>query len=58
MSKKIFSEKEIKLLSANPYVKAVSSKGITYADEFKRIFITENEKGKHQGKYLRMLDLI
>jgi transposase len=46
MSKKIFTEKEIKLLSDNPYVKSVSSKGITYADEFKRIFIAENEKGK------------
>lgn len=46
MSKKIFTEKEIKLLSRNPYVKSVSSKGITYTDEFKRIFITENENGK------------
>lgn len=46
MSKKIFTQKEIKVLSANPYVKSVSSKGITYADEFKRIFIAENEKGK------------
>lgn len=46
MSKKIFTEKEIKVLSANPYVKSVSSKGITYAEEFKRLFIAENEKGK------------
>lgn len=46
MSKKIFTEKEIKLLSRNPYVKSVSSKGITYSDEFKRIFIAENENGK------------
>jgi transposase len=46
MSKKIFTEKEIKLLSANNYVKSVSSKGITYTDEFKHIFITEREKGK------------
>ncbi|WP_420063837.1 IS3 family transposase [Metabacillus litoralis] len=46
MSKKIFTEKEIKQLSTNKYVKAVSSKGITYTDEFKRYFIDENEKGK------------
>lgn len=46
MSKKLFSEKEIKLLSANNYVKSVSSKGITYTDEFKHIFIAEKEKGK------------
>ena len=46
MSKKIFTEKEIEILSNNPYVKSVSSKGITYTDEFKRYFIAENEKGK------------
>ncbi|MED5019838.1 IS3 family transposase [Paenibacillus chibensis] len=46
MSKKIFTDKEIKLLSNNPYVKSVSSKAITYTDAFKRLFITENNKGK------------
>jgi transposase len=46
MSKKIFTDKEIKSLSKNPYVKSVSSKGITYTDEFKRHFIAENENGK------------
>ena len=46
MSKKLFAEEEIKLLSKNKYVKKVSRKGITYTDEFKRIFITENESGK------------
>ncbi|KYD00148.1 hypothetical protein B4102_1160 [Heyndrickxia sporothermodurans] len=46
MSKKIFSEKEIKLLSANKYVKSVSSKGITYTDEMKHVFIAERKKGK------------
>ncbi|MCM3034310.1 MULTISPECIES: IS3 family transposase [Bacilli] len=45
MSKKIFTEKEIKQLSTNKYVKSVSTKGITYTDEFKHIFITEKEKG-------------
>jgi hypothetical protein len=46
MSKKLFTDKEIKSLSNNPYVKSVSTKGITYTDEFKRIFITESENGK------------
>ena len=46
MSKKIFTEKEIKQLAANKYVKSVSSKGITYTDEFKEIFIEEKERGK------------
>jgi hypothetical protein len=46
MSNRIFTEKEIKLLSANKYVKSVSAKGITYTEVFKRIFIAENEKGK------------
>lgn len=46
MSNKIFTGKEIEELSKNEYVKNISSKGITYTDEFKRIFITENEKGK------------
>ena len=46
MSKKTFTEKEIKSLSKNPYVKAVSPKGITYTDDFKRHFIAENENGK------------
>lgn len=46
MSKKLFSDDEIEILSNNKYVKRVSTKGITYTDEFKRIFICENEKGK------------
>ncbi len=46
MTKKIFTEKEIQILSSNPYVKSVSVKGITYTDEFKLIFIEENKKGK------------
>lgn len=46
MPKKYFTEKEINNLSTNPYVKSVSTKGITYTDEFKRIFIAENKKGK------------
>lgn len=46
MSKKLFTDKEIKLLSNNPYVKSVSSKAITYTDAFKQLFISENNKGK------------
>ncbi len=46
MSKKVFTEKEIAILSRNPYVKSVSSKGITYSDEFKQLFISEHHKGK------------
>ena len=46
MSNKIFTEKEIGIIGTNQYVKNVSAKGIIYTDEFKRIFIAENEKGK------------
>jgi transposase len=46
MSKKTFTEKEIGQLSNNPYVKSVTSKGITYTDAFKRLFISANLKGK------------
>ena len=46
MSKKLFSSKDIEILSKNKYVKKVSEKGITYIDEFKRLFIAENEKDK------------
>lgn len=46
MSKKLFSEREIEILASNKYVKSVSEKTITYTDEFKRIVVTENKKGK------------
>jgi len=46
MSIKIFTTKEKIILSNNQYVKNVSIKSITYTDEFKRIFIEENEKVK------------
>ena len=46
MSKKLFTEDKIIILKQNKYVKKVTSKGITYTDEFKRIFIDENSKGK------------
>src|SRR6202023_2129675 len=34
----------------NPYVKKVSTKGITYTDEFKRIFIAKDEEGTFPRK--------
>ena len=43
---KIINPKEQEQLKKNPYVKSVSDKAITYTDEFKRHFITENENGK------------
>ena len=46
LSKKLFTDQEIEILSKNPCVKEVSQKAITYTDEFKRIFITEYDKGK------------
>ena len=45
MSKKLFTKKEIEILSKNPYVKHVSEKGITYTKEFKQIFIKEYNTG-------------
>jgi len=38
MSKKLFSDSEMKIVSKNKYVKTVSSKGITYTDKFKLLF--------------------
>ena len=46
MSNKLFTKEEVKILSENKYVKNVSTKGITYTDEFKNIFMIENEQGK------------
>lgn len=46
MSKKLFTNEEVNLLSKNKYVKNVTNKGITYTDEFKQLFILENENGK------------
>ncbi len=46
MSKKTFTKEEIDKLRKNKYVKKVSEKGITYTDEFKKIFINESDKGK------------
>jgi hypothetical protein len=46
MSKKLFTEKEIKILSKNKNILKISSKSIVYALEFKEKFIEEYLKGK------------
>ena len=46
MSKKLFTEKEVKILLKNKYIKNVSLKAITYSTEFKEKFIEEYSKGK------------
>ncbi|MGX4667643.1 IS3 family transposase [Cerasibacillus sp. JNUCC 74] len=46
MTKKYFTEKEVNDLFVNPNVKSASNKAITYTDEFRRLFISESEKGK------------
>jgi transposase len=46
MSTKLFTKEEMEMLAANKYVKHVSAKGITYTDEFRRIFISEHGKGR------------
>ena len=46
MSKKLFTKKEIKILSQNKYTKNVSKNSITYTSEFRRLFIAENQNGK------------
>jgi putative transposase len=46
MSKKLFNENERVFLANNPNVLRVSEKSITYADEFKRIFIDQYLLGR------------
>lgn len=46
MSKKIFTEKEIKKLTKNKYIKKITSKGITYDDKFKIKLVKECEDYK------------
>ena len=58
MSKKTFTDLEMLDLSKNKYVKNVTSKGITYTNEFKLQFIAEYENEKLQEKFLKMQDLM
>ena len=46
MSQKTFTEKEIKILKKNPYVKKVSEKSITYSDEFKQLVVLQIAESK------------
>lgn len=46
MSKKIFSDREIEVLSNNRYVRNVSVKAITYTNEFKIHFLAQYLNGK------------
>lgn len=46
MSKKHFNKSEQEQLRINPYVLRVSEKSITYADEFKRLFIDQYLSGQ------------
>ena len=52
MSNKLFAEKEIKILSCNPYVQSVSAKGITYTDELSEFLLQKTIKGDFRGRYL------
>lgn len=45
MSRKLFNEKEIKILEKNINVKSVSNKAITYTYKFKNEFIIKSNKG-------------
>ena len=49
----MFSEKEIRDLQANPYVKKVSEKSITYTQEFREFFVAEYQKSKPPTQILR-----
>lgn len=42
MTKHIFTSEQVEQLRANPYVKNVPEKSITYSDEFKRHFVSES----------------
>lgn len=46
MSKKHFNQQEQEQLANNPYVLRVSEKSITYANEFKRVFIDQYVSGR------------
>ncbi len=46
MAKKLFSDKEVRLLAKNKYIVKVSNKAITFSFEFKKKFIEEYKLGK------------
>jgi hypothetical protein len=53
MERKNFSNKEIRDLQLNPYVKKVSEKSITYTQEFREFFISEYQKGMLPSQILK-----
>lgn len=46
MSKTIFTDKEVKQLSKNKWIKKISNKAITYTDDFKTKIVKETEDYK------------
>lgn len=46
MSKICFTEEELNNLKQNKFIKKISTKSISYTDEFKKLFIEESNKGK------------
>lgn len=53
MGKNYFTDKQLKDLLANPYVKNASNKAITYTEEFKEYFVLEYNSGKTPSEILR-----
>ncbi|OHE42117.1 MAG: hypothetical protein A2Y16_00300 [Tenericutes bacterium GWF2_57_13] len=53
MSEILFKVYEIEQLKANPYVKHVSEKAITYTDAFKTRFLDEYHAGKSPSQVFR-----
>ena len=48
-----FSDKQVKELEKNPYVKKVSAKSITYSEEFKELFWIDLQNGMMPGNIFR-----
>ena len=49
-----FTEEQVEMLNANPYVKKCSCKGITYSEEFKELFYKEYCNGKAPSRIFRV----
>jgi hypothetical protein len=54
MSKKDFTEKELKILSQNKYVNSVTFKKITYTNEFKLLYMLYYNKYRYQWNLKKM----
>ena len=48
-----FTEEQVEMLNANPYVKKCSCKEITYSEEFKELFYKEYCNGKAPSRIFR-----